>query len=78
MDNVGAIWLANNSSVSERTKHVDLWAQILRDMIKDQVVEIHFLMSAEDDSDIMTKNQQGQHYMYAKSKLVYRVKEMTE
>ena len=24
VDNVGAIWLANNSSVSERTKHVDL------------------------------------------------------
>ena len=26
VDNVGAIWLANNSSVSERTKHVDLRA----------------------------------------------------
>ena len=23
VDNVGTIWLANNSSVSERTKHVD-------------------------------------------------------
>ena len=26
VDSVGAIWLANNSSVSERTKHVDLRA----------------------------------------------------
>ena len=26
VDNVGATWLANNSSVSERTKHVDLRA----------------------------------------------------
>ena len=24
VDNVGAIWLANNSSMSERTKHIDL------------------------------------------------------
>ena len=26
----------------------------------------------------MTKNQQGQHYMYAKSKLVYTVQPMNE
>ena len=47
-------------------------------MIKDHVIEINFEKSAENNSDIMTKNQQGQHYMYAKSKLVYTVKEMNE
>ena len=78
MNNVDAIWLANNSSVSERTKHVDLSAHSVRDVIKDQVIEIYFVKSAENDSDIMTKNQQGQHYMYAKSKLVYTVQEMNE
>ena len=78
VDNVGAVWLANNSSVSERTKHVDLRAHFVRDMIKDQVIEINFVKSAENDSDIMTRNQQGQHYMYAKSKLVYTVQEMNE
>ena len=78
VDNDGAIWLANNSSVSERTKHVDLRAHFVRDMIKDQVIEIKFVKSAENDSDIITKNQQGQHYMYAKSKLVYTVQEMNE
>ena len=35
VDNVGAILLANNSSVSERTNHVDLRAHFVRDMIKD-------------------------------------------
>ena len=45
VDNVGAIWLANNSSVSERTKHVDLRAHFVRD-IKDQVIEINFVKSA--------------------------------
>ena len=78
VDNVGAIWLANNSSVSERTKHVDLRSHFVRDMIKDQVIEINFVKSAENDSDIMTKNQQGQDYMYAKSKLVYAVQEMNQ
>ena len=77
-DNVGAVWLANNSSVAERTKHVDLRAHFVRDVIKDQGIEINFVKSAENGSDIMTKNQQGQHYMYAKSKLVYTVQEMNE
>ena len=78
VDNVGVIWLANNSSVPERTKHVDLRAHFVRDMIKDQVIEVIFLKSAGNDSDIMTKKQQGQHYMYAKSKLVHTVQEMNK
>ena len=32
VDNVGAIWLSNNSSVSERTKHVDLGAHLVREI----------------------------------------------
>ena len=47
-------------------------------MIKDQVIEINFVKSAENHSDIMTKNQQGQHFTYAKSKLVYKVQEMNK
>ena len=78
MDNVGEIWVANNRSVSERTKHVDLWAHFVRDMIKDQVIEIKFVKPAENDSDVMTKNHKEQHYMYAKSKLVYTLQEMNE
>ena len=70
--------MANNSSVSERTKHVDLRTHFVRDMIKDQVIKVNFVKSAENDSDIMTKNQQGQHYIYEKSKLVYTVQEMNK
>ena len=47
-------------------------------MIKDQVIEIYFVKSAENDSEIMTKNQQWQHYMYMKSKFVYTVQEMNK
>ena len=78
VDNVGANWLANNSSESERTKHVESRAHFVRDTIKVQVIEINFVKSAENDSDIMTKNHQGQHYMYEKSKLVYTVQEMNK
>ena len=50
----------------------------MRDKIKDQVIEIYFVTSAENDSDIMTKNQHGLHYMCANSKLVYTVQEMNK
>ena len=70
-------------AVSEVVKEIKSFYQMvrsmeMRDMIKDQVIEINFVKSAENDSDTMTKNQQGQHYMYAKSKLVYTVQEMNE
>ena len=42
------------------------------------MIAINFVKSAENDSDIMTKNQQGHHYMYEKSKLVYTEQEMNE
>ena len=48
LDNVGVIWLVNSSSVSEMTKHVDLRAHFVRDMIKDQVIKINFMKSAEN------------------------------
>ena len=47
-------------------------------MIKNQVIETNFVKSAENDIDIMTKNQQGQHFMYAKSKVVYTEQEVNE
>ena len=47
-------------------------------MIKDQVIDINFVKAAVNGSNIMTKNQQGQHHMYAISKLVYTVQELNE
>ena len=62
VDNVGAIWLANKSGVSERTKHVDIRAHFVRSYVMDEVVTIDFVKSAENTSDIMTKNQQGVYF----------------
>ena len=76
VDNVGAIWLANNSGVSERTKHVEIRAHFVRSYIIDEVVPVDFVKSAENTSDIMTKNQQGIYFKAAQPKLVYTVKDM--
>ena len=57
VDNIGAIWLANNSGVSERIKHVDTRAHFVRTYMINEVVTIEFVKSSETISDIMTKNQ---------------------
>ena len=73
---MGAIWLANTSEVSERTKHADIRAHFVRPYVMDQVVTIDFVKSAENTSDIMTKNQQGIYFESAQPKLVYIVQDI--
>ena len=76
VDNVGAIWLANNSSVSERTKHVDCRRHFVRTLQSEGFLDINFVRSSENDSDVMTKNQQAAQFNQAQPKLVYTVDEM--
>ena len=72
------IWLANNSGVSERTKHVDTRAHFVRSFVMDEVVTIDFVKLAENTSDIMVKNQQSVHFKSAQPKLVYTIEDMEE
>ena len=72
----GSNWLANNSSVSERTKRVDIRAHFVRSLVMDEVVTIDLVKLAENTSDTMTKNQQSVHYKSAQPKLVYTVQDM--
>ena len=47
VDNIGAIWLANNSGASERMKHVDTRAHFVRAYVINEVVTIEFVKSNE-------------------------------
>jgi len=55
-DNVGAIFMGKNAKQSVRTKHIDVKYHFIREHIVDSVIEIVFVPSEEDDSDIFTKN----------------------
>ena len=55
-DNLGAIYLAKNQQVSSRTKHIDIRHHFLRDLIQDKKIEIRFVRSENNSSDITTKN----------------------
>ena len=73
VDSIGAIWLVNNSGVSEQTKHVVTRAHFLRAYVINEVVTIKFVKSSENISEIMTKNQQSSNYHNAQVNLVYTI-----
>jgi hypothetical protein len=56
VDNVGAMYLANNYTVSQRTKHIDIRTHFIREFIEDDIIKIIFVPSEENDADIFTKN----------------------
>jgi hypothetical protein len=56
VDNVGAIYLANNKVTSQRTKHIDVRYHYVRELIEDGLVEISFIRSGDNDADLFTKN----------------------
>jgi hypothetical protein len=56
VDNIGAIFLANNYTMSQRTRHIDIRYHFVREYIEDGTVIIKFVRSEENDADIFTKN----------------------
>jgi hypothetical protein len=55
-DNIGAIFMSENSLTGFRNWHVDTRFHFVREFIEDGFIKIEFVRSAENDSDIFTKN----------------------
>ena len=55
-DNIGAMFMAQNASSGVRTRHVDTRYHFVRENLEDGIIKIEFLKSAENDSNIFTKN----------------------
>ncbi|MEM9079011.1 MAG: Ty1/Copia family ribonuclease HI, partial [Bacteroidota bacterium] len=71
VDNVGAIWLAQNRNTSDRTKHVHIRANFVREYQEDGKIKIKFIRSEENDSDIFTKNTTQTVFKNHQKKLVW-------
>ena len=56
VDNVGAIYIGNNYTTSQRTKHIDIRAHFVREFIEDGIIKVIFIRSEDNDADIFTKN----------------------
>ena len=55
-DNVGAIFMAENSSSGVRTRHVDIRYHFVREHVVDDFIKIVFVKSCDNDADLFTKN----------------------
>ena len=56
MDNVGAMYMAKNQAPGQRTKHVDIWYNYVKELIKKGELEVEFVKSENNLADIFTKN----------------------
>jgi hypothetical protein len=56
VDNTGAIYLANNFTTGPRTKHIDIRAHFVRELIINGILKVVFVKSEDNDADIFTKN----------------------
>ena len=54
VDNVGAIWLSNNRTTSDRTKHIDIRTSFVKEYQEDGKIIIKFVKSEENEADIFT------------------------
>jgi hypothetical protein len=70
VDNIGAIWMSQNVNTSNRTKHVDIRTKYVNEYCEDGVLKIIFVKSADNDSDIMTKNLGGDLHLKHSDKLI--------
>ena len=62
VDNVGAIFMSENTSTSGQTKHVDVRYQYVNEMVLDGFLKIKFVKTEENVVDIFTKNVSSETY----------------
>ena len=56
VDNLGAIFMASNITTTSCTKHMDIRYKYVNKYVEDVVVKMIVVKSADNDSDILTKN----------------------
>ena len=71
VDNVGAIWLSNNCTMSDRTKHIDIRTSFVMEYQEDGKIIIKFVKSEENDADISTNNTTNVIFSNHQKKLVW-------
>ena len=71
VDNTGAIFMGQNVTTTNQTKHVDIRSKFVREYVEDGVIKILFVKSENNHSDIMTKNVTGDLHEKHSQELVW-------
>lgn len=60
VDNVGAIFIAENATATPKSKHIDIRTKYVTQYIADGFLKIIFVKTDENVADIFTKNVSGE------------------
>jgi hypothetical protein len=60
VDNIGAIYMAENNMSNNQTKHINTRYCFVRELIEDGIVKVEFVRSENNNSDIFTKKLGGE------------------
>ena len=71
VDNVGAMWLSNNRTTSDRTKHIDIRTSFVKEYQEDGKIIIKFVKSEDNEAHIFTKNTTNVIFKNHQKKLVW-------
>ena len=70
VDNVGAMFLANNPVLSQRTKHISVRQHFIREFVEDGIIKVIFVKSRNNDADIFTKNLSRELFEKHKNRII--------
>ena len=78
VDNLGAMFIASNITTMSCTKHEDIRYKYENDYVEDGAVEIIFVKSAENDSNILIKTLSTElHEKHSKKMVGKKLEEVT-
>ena len=69
-NNVGAIYVACNAKILNRTMYINTRTQVVRHYIEDGTIKIKFVRSEDNNADIFTKNTNESTYKKHTSKFM--------
>ena len=78
VDNVGAIWLSNNRTTSDRMKHIDIISSFVKKYQEDGKIILKFVKSEDNEADILTKNTTNAIFQNHQKKLVWDMGEVNK
>jgi hypothetical protein len=69
------MFMGENIPISQRTKHVDIRAKFVTEMILDGFLRVIFVRSEENDADLCTKNLPNEAHHNHSGKMIRRKQE---
>ena len=70
VNNIRAIYIAENFTLNNQTKHVNMRYHFVRNFIEDRTIKIKFVKSENNNSDIFTKNLSKELFVKHSNKLM--------